>query len=354
MFTQSWEDPVCDVRALALRAGERVFAITSGGDNVLALLLEDPGEILAVDLNPLQNFLLELKLAAFRRLEHPELLELLGVRSSPRGRRRLYHRVKSDLSPGARTFWDQKGDWFDRGLLTQGGFERYHAMLRSLIRTVLGRNRIETLFRLAASEQRRFYDTDWNTLPWRMLIRFGCSRMVMGRKLDPSWFADATVPNAGAHFGQLAEHAIADLPARTNYFLAHILRGSYLDEVEVPDYLRPGHFDTIRQRIDRIRPLTADVADALSELPDRSIDGFALSNVFEYSPSAVFDQARRELRRVARPNARLSLRNLLAPRRLADDPAFVVNAGLSRELQQADRGFIYSRFEAATVREGSG
>ena len=40
MFTQSWEDPACDLAALAIQPGETIFAIISGCDNVLEFLLD--------------------------------------------------------------------------------------------------------------------------------------------------------------------------------------------------------------------------------------------------------------------------------------------------------------------------
>src|SRR5690606_9807357 len=79
MFTQSWEDPACDLRALCPKSGDVLFAITSGADNVLEFLLSDPAFVLAVDLNPTQNYLFELKAAGFATLRHAELLQLLGV-----------------------------------------------------------------------------------------------------------------------------------------------------------------------------------------------------------------------------------------------------------------------------------
>lgn len=350
MFTQSWEDPACDLAALQPLAGKRLVAITSGGDNVLGFLLADPAHIVSVDLNPAQGFLVELKMAAFRRLTHDEMLQLLGVRSRARVGA-LYRAVRGDLSDSARAHWDAHQEWLERGLLVQGGFERYFAMIRRGLRVVVGARRLERLFTLLPAEQSEFYVREWNTWRWRALIRIGCSKRVLGSRLDPSWFDHAEgVDSFGAHFSRLATHAIAELPARTNYFLAQILLGRYVSEEEVPDYLRPEHFDTIRNRLDRIELVTADVADALAALPAASVDAFALSNVFEYSPVGIFDRARRELLRTARPQARVALRNLLAPRRLADDPAFVVDAVLSERLRDADRGFIYSRFEAAGVR----
>lgn len=351
MFTQSWEDPACDLAALHPMKGATVVAITSGGDNVIGFLLEDPARIISVDINPAQTWLLELKMAAFRRLEHSEMLALFGVR--PTGDvRRLYGRVCPDLSPRAHAFWDGHLDALDRGLLLSGGFERYFAVLRRALRFVVGRRRMGRLFDLPPERQKQFYEQEWNTRRWRALIRLGCSKWFLGNRLDPSWFDHADgVRSFGAHFERLAAHVIGRIPAATNYFLAQILLGRYLDETRVPDYLRPEHFACIRDRLNRIVPVTADIADALAGLPDRSVDAFALSNAFEYAPPAGFERAKRELCRVARPGSRVCLRNLLAPRRLADDPAFEVDETLSHRLRSADRGFIYSRFEAARVRE---
>lgn len=350
MFTQSWEDPACDLAALAPIAGGTLVAITSGGDNALGFLIANPARIVTVDLNPAQTYLLELKMACFRKLTHPEMLEFLGVRPPVRART-LYQAVRDDLGATAQGYWDEHQDWFDQGLLIRGGFERYFAMLRGALRFIVGSRRMERLFTLRPEQQPAFYEQEWNTWRWRAFVRVGCSRYVLGNRLDPSWFEHAEgVDSFGAHFSRLATHVIAELPARTNYFLAQIFLGRYVDEQQVPEYLRPEHFQTIRARLDRIEVVTADVADALAALPAASVDAFALSNVFEYSPPAIFDRARHEVLRSARPGARVALRNLLAPRRLADDPAFVVDAALSERLRQADRGFIYSRFEAAAVR----
>lgn len=352
MFAQSWEDPACDLAALQPRPGETLLAITSGCDNVLGFLLADPGQIIAVDLNPAQGYLLELKQAAFRRLTHADMLALLGVRESST-RPALFRQLRADLSPAARQFWDARQELLDRGILTQGGFERYYALLRALLRTVIGRRRLEQLFTLPADRQRDFYVEHWNTLGWRALVRIACSKYVLGKRLDPSWFAHAEVASFGRHFTRLAEHVVADLPARSNYFLAQLCLGRYLDEDTVPDYLRRENFATIRQRLHRISNVTADIGAAVAALPPQSVDCFALSNVFEYSAPELFERTRAALPRVARPGARFVLRNLLAPRPLADDPAFVVDTALSERLRAADRGFIYSRFEAATLAQSA-
>lgn len=349
MFTQSWEDPACDREALRPAPGETIVAITSGGDNVLGLLLHDPSRIITVDCNPSQNWLLELKMQAIGRLTHGGLLELLGVRPPSRARL-LYASLREGLTGPARAFWDRHLDWLDRGLLLCGGFESYFALLRRVLRVVIGKDRLQRLFTLTPEDQQEYFRTQWNTWGWRSFVRLGCSKAVLGNRLDRSWFQQASgIASFGVHFERLAAHAIGELPARTNYFLAQILLGRYLDEYQVPDYLRPEHFGTLRDRLDRLELVTADIGDALAALPNASVDCFALSNVFEYSPPELFQRSLGELRRVARPGARVALRNLLAPRRLEGHPGFAVDTPLGEHLRLADRGFIYSWFEAATV-----
>ena len=349
MFTQSWEDPACDIAALRPQPGETMFAVTSGGDNVLEFLLCDPARLIAVDLNPTQTYLLELKMAAFREISYEEMLHLLGVRSTQTSRE-LYDQLKNALTDEARAYWSANLSLLDKGLLTRGGFERYFALLRRILKVVVGRKRMEMLFDLTPDQQREFYEREWKTRRYELFLRVICSKWVLSKRLDPSWFEHAQVDSFGQHFTGMANHVFAELPARSNYFLAQILLGRYVDEEQLPKYLRSENFSIIRDRLDRIEIRTQDVGDALADLSDQSIDTFALSNVFEYSSPELFERSKRSLARVAKPGARLSLRNLLAPRILSDDPTFVVDRELSKHLQKADRGFIYSRFQAATIR----
>jgi len=348
MFAQNWEDPDCDRAALQIQPGDMVFAVTSGADNLFSFLLDDPARVIAVDLNPWQTAIAELKIAAFRQLDAPGLRALVGLSGGPAALD-AYAECRRALMPDIRRLFDARPHWFEQGLLQQGGFERYFHTLRAIIRLAVGRDRMERLFRLRPESQPAYYREEWDGWRWRLLMRIGGSRMLLSKRLDPSWFDDADEAAFGNHFLGLAKHVLAAIPARSNYFLSQILLGRYHDADCVPDYLKAELFETIRARVDRIEFRTEDVGSALAALPNRSIDAFALSNVFEYSPVELFECGIADLVRAARPGARFSLRNLLAPRRLADHPNFVVDESLSKELQARDRGFIYRRFEAARL-----
>lgn len=56
----------------------RLSRLCSAGDNTLNLLLAGPKKIVAVDLSPAQNAVLELKIAAIKNLTYDDYLLILG------------------------------------------------------------------------------------------------------------------------------------------------------------------------------------------------------------------------------------------------------------------------------------
>src|SRR5215471_16092706 len=78
VYNTCWEDPALDRVALDLGPADRVLVITSAGCNALDYLLAGAGEVNAVDVNPFQHALLELKTRAARRLDWPSFFELFG------------------------------------------------------------------------------------------------------------------------------------------------------------------------------------------------------------------------------------------------------------------------------------
>ena len=77
-YAQCWEDADILLEGLDIQPGDHCLSIASAGDNALAMLTKEPAKVVAVDLNPAQLYCVELRVAAFRTLEHTELLELIG------------------------------------------------------------------------------------------------------------------------------------------------------------------------------------------------------------------------------------------------------------------------------------
>lgn len=113
VYNACWEDPRLDRKALELGPRDRVLVITSAGCNALDYVLDSPEHVHAVDMNPRQNALLELKLAGIRALEFETFFALFG-----RGRvanvRELYlSALREHLSVEARDYWDRHIRFFD-------------------------------------------------------------------------------------------------------------------------------------------------------------------------------------------------------------------------------------------------
>jgi S-adenosylmethionine-diacylglycerol 3-amino-3-carboxypropyl transferase len=58
--------------ALKITSDDRILCITGSGDRPLNLLFQGPGKVIAMDLNPVQNHLLRLKVAAMKELPYDE------------------------------------------------------------------------------------------------------------------------------------------------------------------------------------------------------------------------------------------------------------------------------------------
>lgn len=109
IYAFTWEDARVDARLLNIKSDDVIMAITSAGDNILAYALERPKRIHAIDLNPNQNHLLELKLAAFTALEYDDVWKMFGEGKHPDFRKLLITKLSPHLSSSAFQFWLHEG-----------------------------------------------------------------------------------------------------------------------------------------------------------------------------------------------------------------------------------------------------
>lgn len=125
IYSFTWEDARVDSRLLKITSDDVILALTSAGDNILSYALERPKRIHAVDLNPAQNHLLELKVAAFRGLDYQNFWKLFGEGKHDDFHKLLVEDLSPHLSSHAFDFWLHAGpSTFDsrgKGLYFTGG-----------------------------------------------------------------------------------------------------------------------------------------------------------------------------------------------------------------------------------------
>ncbi|TWU71584.1 hypothetical protein ED733_001863 [Metarhizium rileyi] len=105
IYAFTWEDARVDERILRLGPEDKILAISSAGDNILSYLAQSPARVHAVDLNPTQNHLLELKAASYAALPYGDFWKIFGEGKHPNFREILVNTLSPHLSSRAFQFW---------------------------------------------------------------------------------------------------------------------------------------------------------------------------------------------------------------------------------------------------------
>lgn len=344
-YAQCWEDADILLEALRIRPGAVCVSIASAGDNSLSLLTADPGRVVAVDMNPAQLACVELRVAAFRRLQHGELLALLGARPCA-DRVRLYRACRDELSPPVRSFWDERSALIAAGVGGSGKFERYFQLFRTrVLPWVHGPEKVARLLAIdSVEEARRFYAATWDTWRWRLLFQLFFSRQVMGRAgRDPAFFQYVDGSVASRILGR-TRHALTEIPPAGNPYLHWILQGTY--GKALPHALREEHFETIRSRLHRLEWRRSSLEELIDGEGLGQVAAWNLSDIFEYMSAEATGQLLRRLAAASAPGARLAYWNMLVPRSRPESMRgeLLSHEVLGEELLAKDKAFFYSRF----------
>ena len=120
----TWEDSRVDQRLLKISSEDVILCLTSAGDNLLDYLISaSPRRIHAVDLNPNQNHLLELKVAAYQALPYLDFWKMFGEGRHSDFRALLITKLSVHMTSQAFQFWLNNAQIFTAsgGLYEAGG-----------------------------------------------------------------------------------------------------------------------------------------------------------------------------------------------------------------------------------------
>ena len=106
IYNQSWEDSNVDKNIYKLTKNNKILMITTGGDNVLNYLINEPNFIDTVDFNKHQNYLLELKMALIQALSWEDCVEVLCYNNYKLFIEK-YNLISLYLSNDASSMWDK-------------------------------------------------------------------------------------------------------------------------------------------------------------------------------------------------------------------------------------------------------
>ncbi len=317
LYTTCNEDSMSELTALQVGPPDEVLAVTGSGFRALHMLIGRPQRVVAIDANPLQGILLDLKIVAIRRLEHHEFVAFVGLQASGE-RWRTYQALRGELTAEARAFWDLNRAVIDDGLLFSGAHESYYRRFVGPALVALRRRKLGQLFAFDdVAEQHAFYRDEWDNWLWRNTIRALFRPLVFRLLLkDPSYYRQVGRPeSSGQYMLSRIESFMENRLARESDFLALVCLGSYLADA-VPPCLSASHYDVIREGLDSVEIVTESLPVYLGRQPPATFTKFSLSDVSGWLDSDAFELMLREVARTSRPLGRLCYRNLLIDRRI--------------------------------------
>ena len=338
------EDWRSEARALAPGPDDSVLCVTGSGARPLDLLAMGPRRVLAVDLNPAQTALLHLKVAALRALPFDVYARFLGLSPAAGGERLdVFSRLAPDLPPEASRFWNRNLRSVTSGVLWAGRWERYFRRAGSLARLLRPRVTAQLLGFEDIEEQRRFVARRWDTRFGRLLTRVALSRPAVRILFgDPAFHAAGGIP-AGRFVNDRMTAHLRRVLARESFMVSLILIGR-LPSRDLPPHLTPEGATRIRQFLDRLDIVTADVVDLLAARSDTErFDVFSLSDVPSFLTQLRFEELLDGIVLSASPSARFCIRLFLVrptfPKGMAG--RLIRDGALERRLAEDDHAFAY-------------
>ena len=343
-YAQCWEDSRVLESALRVNTKDSILSITSAGDNTLTLLLKKPKKITAIDLNPAQNFLFELKLVTSRRLNYEQYLSLLGVTNNSE-RLKLFSKIKPYLSARAISWWMNNQKVINSGIIHNGRFEKFLNFFRKTLLPFVHNPKTtnELLLQSNIQIQKNFYVKRWNTIKWRMYFYLATSKFILRNfARQKGMFKYTKIKNVSKQYFDRFESNLINIPTINNIYLHYCLTGSFIHTL--PDYLQKKNFEKLnKNQTTKIEIISKDIITYLKMTKDNSYTKFNLSDIFEALSDHECNLLWSEIIRTSKKGAIIVYWDNLIPRPIPEHLFNIVKeeTKLQQQLFQKDRVFFY-------------
>jgi len=321
VYNTCWEDPRLDRAALHIGPDDNILVITSAGCNALDYALTVPRHVYAVDMNPRQNALLDLKMAGIRNLDFNSFFRMFGEGHLP-GARKIYHdKLRSSLPDWSRAWWDRKIVWFEnrrRSFYFRGTSGTFARMMKVYTdRMIRVRPHLERMLNAdTLEEQQGIYNRHVRDKFWSGLVKFALNRdstmSMLGvpraqrRQIEATYGGDLV-----GYIRECMEGVMLRLPMKDNYFWRLYMNGAYTREC-CPEYLREENFEKLRGGlVDRVSTHTNSVQGFLESYKGK-ISRFVLLDHMDWLSDHFFPMLESEWQAIidrAAPDTRMIWRS---------------------------------------------
>jgi S-adenosylmethionine-diacylglycerol 3-amino-3-carboxypropyl transferase len=275
VYNTCWEDPRLDRTALKIGPTDNILVITSAGCNALDYALCEPQHVFAVDMNPRQNALLDLKIAGIKTLDYEDYFRLFGYGYHPEAKRLYQKRMRSALPAWSQAWWDSWIKFFtnpSRTFYYRGTSGAFARLIKTYIdRMIRVRSHIDAILDAkSVNEQREIYEKHLVEKFWSRSMRFAMNRdttlSMVGVPKAQRKQVETQYDGGIVKFVQDAVEAVfCKLPLADNYFWRVYLKGEY-SRTCCPEYLKPDNFERLKNGlIERVSTHTNSVQGFLDK-----------------------------------------------------------------------------------------
>ena len=344
------EDWRTEEEALDIQPQDHVLCITASGDRPLNLLTRECQKIVCIDANPVQNYLLQLKVAAMQALDYDAYLAFLGAVPNRERKHVLQQHLLPLMESDAVQFWTKHQRIVSKGVLYQGAVERLTNMGAKLFSLIRGK-KVKRLFSMNnIEEQRKFLREEWDSYflrkAFNLVLNTFLSRLMIE---DPGLTNFSSDIKPGNYIYDRIYTSLERELARKNPLLSLILRGRVSSEAFSP-YLTEEGVQSIKPRLSALEVHTTNILNYLESLTEPCFDAFSLSDVASYLSYPDFVRLLKGMIKAAKPGARFCLRQFLSSYEIPAQlqPYFVQDKSLEKRLERLDNCFVY-RFMVGTI-----
>lgn len=374
VYNTCWEDPRLDRVALELGPPDNVLVITSAGCNALDYALCGPNHVYAVDMNPRQNALLDLKIAGIKTLDFDDFFQFFGEGYHPQARKLYRDKLRPALPAWSQEWWDAWIKFFankDRPFYFRGTSGALARLIKIYTdRLIRVRPHIDAaLDAQTLEEQREIYRKHLKEKFWSRSMKFAMNRdttmsMVGVPKAQRKQVESQYEGGIGKFVHDCVEAVFCELPLKDNYFWRVYMKGKYTREC-CPEYLKADNFQRLKSGlVERVSTHTTSVQSFLDKHPG-TISRFVLLDHMDWLSDHLFPLLELEWQSIidrAAPSTRIiwrsgGLRTDFLDRvhvrknghEVALPTLLKLNPELAAELHEKDRVHTYGSFYIADL-----
>ncbi|CAH1789326.1 unnamed protein product, partial [Owenia fusiformis] len=353
----NWEDVAPIRHVMNIKSGDRLFTIASCGANAMTLLLDDPAEVVALDLSIPQLHLAKLQAACTKHLSYKEFIDFTGIdreNVKPQERIRIYNAIKLALERPTQEYWDSRIEAVEFGVMHCGEFEtKIRTAAEDFFFVALDQADIKRFISMGddMKEQSEFFENVMNTKHFRRAMKKFVHRFMFD--FNYSIIPDVDYPT---FYGRRMEEICKTIPAKRNHCIEYMLTGGYSGKYNLRDYQLKENFQILKERVNRMQWVQGELTDWLGKYPlskQPMFDGVCVSNVTDWLTYENHNSVIRSAGKICKPGGRIVFWNLKGmpkdwPREMVDS-VIKVEHKLEADSVKYDRMPWWEPLRVATV-----